>query len=204
MSLRSDVLDFLACDEANVRVALRDLLADGDATRDDASEDGVARAAAANRRLDPRRLPRSRSAASLPAAVADADDLTERDRRLIERVRLLDDAPLGITLCGPAYRDTPILYANRTFRDLTGYPLADLRGRNPRLLQGPETDPAPVESLREAVSIWEPVTVELRNHRRDGTPFVNRVSLRPLPGDDGPITHWAAVQEAVERPDERG
>jgi PAS domain S-box-containing protein len=204
MSLRSDVLDFLACDEANVRVALRDLLADGDATRDDASEDGVARAAAANRRLDPRRLPRSRSAASLPAAVADADDLTERDRRLIERVRLLDDAPLGITLCGPAYRDTPILYANRTFRDLTGYPLADLRGRNPRLLQGPETDPAPVESLREAVSIWEPVTVELRNHRRDGTPFVNRVSLRPLPGDDGSITHWAAVQEAVERPDERG
>jgi PAS domain S-box-containing protein len=204
MSLRSDVLDFLACDEANVRVALRDLLADGDATRDDASEDGVARAAAANRRLDPRRLPRSRSAASLPAAVADADDLTERDRRLIERVRLLDDAPLGITLCGPAYRDTPILYANRAFRDLTGYPLADLRGRNPRLLQGPETDPAPVESLREAVSIWEPVTVELRNHRRDGTPFVNRVSLRPLPGDDGPITHWAAVQEAVERPDERG
>lgn len=204
MSLRSDVLDFLACDEANVRVALRDLLADGDATRDDASEDGVARAAAANRRLDPRRLPRSRSAASLPAAVADADDLTERDRRLIERVRLLDDAPLGVTLCGPAYRDTPILYANRTFRDLTGYPLADLRGRNPRLLQGPETDPAPVESLREAVSIWEPVTVELRNHRRDGTPFVNRVSLRPLPGDDGSITHWAAVQEAIERPDERG
>jgi PAS domain S-box-containing protein len=204
MSLRSDVLDFLACDEANVRVALRDLLADGDATRDDASEDGVARAAAANRRLDPRRLPRSRSAASLPAAVADADDLTERDRRLIERVRLLDDAPLGITLCGPAYRDTPILYANRTFRDLTGYPLADLRGRNPRLLQGSETDPAPVESLREAVSIWEPVTVDLRNHRRDGTPFVNRVSLRPLPGDDGSITHWAAVQEAVERPDERG
>jgi PAS domain S-box-containing protein len=204
MSLRSDVLDFLACDEANVRVALRDLLADGDATSDDASEDGVARTAAANRRLDPRRLPRSRSAASLPAAVADADDLTERDRRLIERVRLLDDAPLGITLCGPAYRDTPILYANRTFRDLTGYPLADLRGRNPRLLQGPETDPAPVESLREAVSIWEPVTVELRNHRRDGTPFVNRVSLRPLPGDDGSITHWAAVQEAVERPDERG
>lgn len=203
MSLRSDVLDFLACDEANVRVALRDLLADGDATRDDASEDGVARAAAANRRLDPRRLPRSRSAASLPAAVADADDLTERDRRLIERVRLLDDAPLGITLCGPAYRDTPILYANRTFRDLTGYPLADLRGRNPRLLQGPETDPAPVESLREAVSIWEPVTVELRNHRRDGTPFVNRVSLRPLPGDDGSITHWAAAQETVERSGER-
>jgi PAS domain-containing protein len=45
------------------------------------------------------------------------------------------------------------------------------------------------------------VTVELRNYRRDGSAFLNRVSLRPLPGDDGTITHWAAVQEAVDGSD---
>ena len=191
MGLRADILDFLACDEANARRALRDLLTDGDDSDDRA------------RGVDPRELPRTRSAAAPPPALADADDCTDRDRRLIERVRLLDDAPLGVTLCGPAYRDTPVLYANRTFRDRTGYSLAELRGRNPRLLQGPKTDAEPVEALREAVSIWEPATVEVWNHRRDGTPFLNRVSLRPLPGDDGTITHWAAAQEAVERPNER-
>ena len=206
MSRRSDVLDFLACDESEVRGALRTLLAGHRAAIGEGNgpEGGVERTdPVGGLRLDPRRLPRSRSAAAPPAAVTDPDDLTDRDRRLIDRVRLLDDAPLGVTLCGPAYRDTPILYANRTFRDRTGYSLAELRGRNPRLLQGPKTGDAAVEALREAVSIWEPVTVQVWNHRRDGTPFLNRVSLRPLPGDDGTITHWAAAQEAVERPDER-
>ena len=108
-----------------------------------------------------------------------------------------DDAPLGVTLTGPAYRDTPIRYANRTFRDITGYSLTDLCGNNPRLLQGPQTGADSVADLREAVSIWEPVSVNVWNHRRDGTAFLNRVSLRPLPGDDGTITHWAAVQEVV-------
>jgi PAS domain S-box-containing protein len=185
------MLDFLACDEANARSALRDLLG----RRPTAT---VGDDVAPTRALDPHRLPRTRSAASLPPAVTDSDAVTDRERRLIERVRLLDDAPLGVTLCGPAYRDTPIRYANRTFRDVTGYSLAELRGRNPRLLQGPRTDESAVADLREAVSIWEPVTAEVWNHRRDGTPFLNRVSLRPLPGADGTITHWAAVQEVVE------
>jgi len=199
MGLRAAILDFLAVDEGNARRALRDLL--GDAHSDSDAADVGAAGDDPARRLDPRTLPRTRSAAAPPSTVTDTDDRTERDRRLIERVRLLDDAPLGVTLCGPAYRDTPIRYANRTFRELTGYSLEELRGRNPRLLQGPKTSAAAVADLREAVSIWGPVTVEIRNHRRDGTPFLNRVSLRPLPGDDGTITHWAAVQERIDGSD---
>ena len=177
MGLREAIPEFVACDEASARSAFRDLVSDCG--------------------FDPHRLARTASAAAPPPAVTEDGDVTDRDRRLIERVRLLDDAPLGVTLCGPAYRDTPILYANRTMRGLTGYSLAELRGRNPRLLQGPKTSDSAVADLREAVSIWEPVTVELWNHRRDGTPFLNRVSLRPLAGDDGTVTHWVAVQEAV-------
>jgi len=174
MGLRSDVLDLLACDGSEVRDRFRALVVDHD--------------------IRPRR--RVRPMARSPSAVG-ADALTERGRDLVDRVRLLDDAPLGVTLTGPAYRDTPIRYANRTFRDITGYSLTDLCGNNPRLLQGPQTGADSVADLREAVSIWEPVSVNVWNHRRDGTAFLNRVSLRPLPGDDGTITHWAAVQEVV-------
>jgi len=173
MGIRSEVLDLLACDERAVRIRFHSL----------STEYG----------LRPNREQRDRSP---PGPVPD-DALTDRERDLVERVRLLDDAPVGVTLTGPAYRDTPILHANRTFRDITGYSLAELRGNNPRLLQGPRTGVAAVETLREAVSTWEPVTVHVWNHRRDGSAFLNRVSLRPLLGDDGTVTHWAAVQEAV-------
>ena len=147
VSRRSALLDFLSCDETEVRSALCDLLA---SHPDTLGDDGNS----PDRVLDPHRLPETHSAASVPVEMAEDDDRTGRDRRLIERVRLLDDAPLGVTLCGPAYRDTPIRYANRTFRDLTGYSLAALRGRNPRLLQGPKTNDSAVADLREAVSIW--------------------------------------------------
>ncbi len=179
MGLRADLLDLLACDEDAVRGRLQDLITDGG--------------------LEPEHLPRTRPEST---PLTEPDDLTERGESLVSRVRLLDDAPLGITLSGPAYRDTPVLYANRTVRDLTGYSLDELRGHNPRLLQGPRTDPDAVADLHEAISIWEPVTVDVWNHRRDGQPFLNRVSLRPLSGDDGTVTHWAAVQEAIETPDD--
>ena len=175
MELRADVLNLLVCDDTEVSGRFYDLVVEHN--------------------LRPARRMEERRRSDSPVG---ADTLTDRGRDLIERVRLLNDAPLGVTLTGPAYRDTPVLYANRTVRELTGYSLAELRGNNPRLLQGPKTGADSVAALREAVSIWEPVTVDVWNHRRNGTAFLNRVSLRPLPGDDGTITHWAAVQEAID------
>lgn len=183
MGLRDDILDFLACDEA-VADERFDELAARHGLDSHLNGDAAARTTGTSESDD-------------QAGWNDDPALSDADRQRIERVRALDTAPVGITLCGPAYRDTPILYANQTFRSLTGYSLDTLRGENPRLLQGPRTEPEPVAALREAVSIWEPVTVDVWNHRRDGTPFFNRVSLRPLPGDDGTITHWGAVQAAV-------
>lgn len=135
------------------------------------------------------------AAASPPTAVEHPADRTAREALLVDRVRALDDLPVGLTLTGPAYRDTPIVYVNRWFRERTGYALDALRGRNPRLLQGPDADEGARADLREALSTWSAVTVELRNRRRDGIPFANRVSLRPLFGDAGTVTHWIAAQE---------
>jgi PAS domain-containing protein len=126
------------------------------------------------------------------------DGLSPRVRRLVWRLWTLDTAPLGLTLAGPAYADNPVVYATRTVRELTGHALADLRGENLRVLQGPETEAAPVADLRAAIASWDEVTVELTNRRADGTPFRNRVSLAPLRGTDGTVAHWLGVQARVD------
>lgn len=133
-----------------------------------------------------------------PAALDGYGRLDPTERELVWRAWLFDEAPLGVTLAGAAYRDTPIVYATRTARELTGYDMAALRGENLRLLQGPDTDPEAVADLREALSTWQPVTVELRNYRRDGTPFRNRVSLVPVADEAGTVTNWFGIQAAVE------
>lgn len=126
------------------------------------------------------------------------DDPTDRERELVRRLRVLDAVPHGLTVCGPAYADTPIVYATRRVEALTGYPADDLRGENPRLFQGPGTEADAVADLREAIATWNPVTVELTNYRRDGTPFRNRVSLVPVADASGTVANWIGIQARVD------
>jgi hypothetical protein len=72
-------------------------------------------------------------AASEPPPPSVTAGLNARDEELLACVRRFATAPFGLTLSGLAYSDNPILYANRTFREIMCYPLADLRGENPRL-----------------------------------------------------------------------
>ncbi|SHG91394.1 PAS domain-containing protein [Halobaculum gomorrense] len=133
------------------------------------------------------------SAASGPAV-----SLTDREAAYVERIRVLDDASVGITFTGPAYADNPVLYATRRARVLTGYGLTELQGRNLRLLQGPDTERGPVADLREALSTWTRTTVELRNYRADGTPFDNRVTIVPIADRSGSVVNWLGFQAAVD------
>jgi PAS domain S-box-containing protein len=85
---------------------------------------------------------------------------------------------------------------------MTGYPPEETLGRNCRFLQGEDTDPETVATLREAIDNEEPVTVELRNYRKDGTEFWNRVTVTPI-YDDGELVRYLGTQEDVTERKER-
>ncbi|WP_049929049.1 PAS domain S-box protein [Halopiger goleimassiliensis] len=124
-------------------------------------------------------------------------DRREYERRLRLKDRALEEAPVGVTITDPDRPDNPIVYANASFEEITGYAESECRGRNCRFLQGEATDPDRVEELREAIETEEPTTVELRNYRADGTEFWNRVSVAPIGDDDGEVTNYVGFQEDV-------
>ncbi len=106
-------------------------------------------------------------------------------------------AGLPITIADPHRPDTPVVFANQAFADLTGYAVAEVIGRNCRFLQGPETDPAACATLRQAMTQERAVTVELRNYRRDGSAFWNALSVSPVHGPDGRLRHFVGTQRDV-------
>ena len=93
--------------------------------------------------------------------------------------RALDVAAEGVTIADARLPDRPLIYVNEGFERVTGYPAAEVLGRNCRFLQGPDTDPAAVAEIRAAVAGERECVVEILNYRKDGTPFWNRLSITP-------------------------
>jgi PAS domain S-box-containing protein len=93
--------------------------------------------------------------------------------------------------------DQPIVFVNPAFETMTGYPAADMLGRNCRLLQGEDRDQPARAGIAAAIAAGRPFECELRNYRRDGSMFWNRLYLFPLKNEDGVVTHFAGIQHDV-------
>lgn len=111
----------------------------------------------------------------------------------------LDPAQQSLTLCDVRRPGQPLVYANRGFEQMTGYTPGETVGRNCRFLQGPETDPAAVQAIRDAIAAGAPLIVDLLNYRKDRTTFWNRLSLRPVHNAAGTLTHYVGIQSEITR-----
>ncbi len=121
-----------------------------------------------------------------------------------ERLRLLESVVVNandavlITEAWPFDQPGPrIVYVNEAFTRTTGYTSAEVLGRTPRLLQGPNSDRAALDTLRAALEGWQSVVVEVLNYRKDGTEFWVELSIVPVADAVGYITHWVSVQRDV-------
>ena len=78
---------------------------------------------------------------------------------------------MAICLTDPNQEDDPIVFCNRAFRELTGYDEDEIVGHNCRFLQGPDTTPESVETVRQILLERRVDTVEIVNYRKDGSSF---------------------------------
>lgn len=113
------------------------------------------------------------------------------------RDQAMNEVPVGITISDPSQPDSPLIYVNDEFCELTGYSRDEALGRNCRFLQGDATREEPVAQMRAAIEAQEPVTVELRNYRKDGSMFWNRVTITPIRTDAGEVTNYLGYQQDI-------
>jgi len=127
--------------------------------------------------------------------------ISESDEEVREALSLreqaMDEAPIGIVITDADREDNPIIYANDGFAEVTGYSREETVGRNCRFLQGEETREEPIAEMRDAIDAAESVAVELRNYRKNGEMFWNRVTIAPLFDDSGDVDYFVGCQEDV-------
>ncbi len=131
------------------------------------------------------------SIAAVIAEVLFEEERDGRDRCFAAALRAIDE---GVLLTDAEQR---VVYANPAFLRLSGYELDDILGKNCRFMQGPDTDPAMRQSLRNALAEGRGFHGELLNYRRDGTPFWNALNISPVMDAHGQVTHFVSVQRDV-------
>ncbi|ADB59559.1 putative PAS/PAC sensor protein [Haloterrigena turkmenica DSM 5511] len=138
---------------------------------------------------------RERTASSESAAETDSAALGEGDRTVKDRA--INEAPVGITISDPDLEDNPLVYVNDAYQEITGYGYDEVVGRNCRFLQGEDSQEVAIAEMAAAIDEERPVTVELKNYRKDGTEFWNEVTIAPVRDEDGTVTHYVGFQNDV-------
>jgi PAS domain S-box-containing protein len=123
----------------------------------------------------------------------------EKDPGLIPQVlsMILDSCVNGITLADPDLEDMPLVYANKVFEDMTGYSQDEIIGRNCRFLQGDDREQEARYQLKEAIRKRQSLTVTVRNYRKNGELFYNRLFITPLFDSEGKLLYYLGDQYDV-------
>ena len=117
--------------------------------------------------------------------------LMEPDYRLIHSLVVSQQ---NFVLSDPSLPDNPIVYASEGFCKLSGYKRDEILGRNCRFLQGPGTDQAAVDVIRQGVEAGRDISVCLLNYKADGTPFWNQFFVGALRDSEGNVVNFVGIQ----------
>lgn len=130
-------------------------------------------------------------------------DVTDRHRSG-EQLRLLEKAVASlndmvvVTEAEPVDAPGPrIVFVNDAFVRKTGYERAEVLGKSPRILQGPDTSRLELDRIRSSLTKWDRVRAELLNYTKDETPYWVEMEIQPIADEDGWFTHWVSVERDV-------
>jgi PAS domain S-box-containing protein len=124
-------------------------------------------------------------------------ETAERNLRLLEAAIRQDYDSILITELGLDAPGPLIVYVNDGFTRITGYSREEVIGKSPRILQGPKTDRAVLDKLKDALQKGHSFFGQTVNYRKDGSEFVNQWDIHPLENEAGEITHWVSYQHDI-------
>ncbi len=133
---------------------------------------------------------------NVPVVFGTGLDITERKQaehglRVRERAIYSSLNAIVITRCEEG--EHRIEYVNPAFERITGYVLAEIKGRDPRFMRIDGCDEDERQRVREALKRKEGVRAVLRNKRKNGDVFWNDLRIDPVSNVDGEITHFVGI-----------
>ena len=122
---------------------------------------------------------------------------TSFDDEYLRSLLETDEVEMSVVFSDPHSPDNPMIFVSEEFEAQTGYSIEEAIGQNCRFLQGPDTNPHAIEAIRQGLRAETRFTIDILNYRKDGTPFINRLRIRPIYDDSGRLLFFAGAQNPV-------
>ena len=125
--------------------------------------------------------------------------IVEKNPGLIPQILsvILDECINGVTLSDPDLDDMPIVYANRAFINMTGYAQEEIVGKNCRFLQGNDREQEARYQIADAIKHSKEISVTLRNYKKNGELFYNRLKIIPLFDRNKELIYFLGIQDDI-------
>ena len=132
-----------------------------------------------------------------PRFIGIVHDLTKRkeaEGRLSLQAAALQAAANGIVITDP---QGIIQWVNPAFTRLTGYEAQEANGQSTRLLKSGRQDPSYYRELWGTVTSGKVWHGELINRRKDGTHYIEEMTITPVLDDRGEIARFISIKQDV-------
>ena len=124
-------------------------------------------------------------------------DITE-EKKIEENLRIfrhaLEQSPLSILITDA---EGIIEYVNRRFTEITGYTLADVTGKTPRILKSGETSEGAYRQLWETIKRGDVYETEVLNRKKDGGSFWAHELIAPVLDAHGKVYRFISMQQDI-------
>ena len=122
------------------------------------------------------------------------------------------DMSCAFVVCDVQQHDIPIVYCSDVFERLTAYTKHEILGRNCRFLQAPDgkiksgvkrkyVDDQSVLRIKKMITARQETQISLINYRKGGQPFMNLLTMIPIPWDTDEVRYYVGFQvDLVEQP----
>lgn len=108
-------------------------------------------------------------------------------------LQVLAENRFDSVLITDASEEGKVIYANKSFKQLTGHEPSSVIGKTPRILQGPGTVEKVITRLSSALKLGEKFEGKAINYKKDGTPFIMYWRVLPIEVAKK-ITAWVSIQ----------
>lgn len=90
-----------------------------------------------------------------------------------------------------------IVFASQNIFEMTGYTAKELKGKNPKILQGEKTDKNIIAKIKTSVTEAKPFDTVILNYKKNGRPYHCRIKGFPVFNKTDELVNFIAFEQAA-------